>query len=238
MPVESSTKAPDRAAPVWDLSAGRRLAMLLLGYIPLIHAVAIVALAVAPLAGWGPRTMAALALLALYLLPPVMVRTALLMRPLRGERFAVNSNQFLTWWFTAQWQIIFVRLPFLEELLRLIPGLYSLWLRLWGAKVGALVYWAPGCKVLDRHLIEIGDRVVFGVGVRLHPHVITREGGETVLLLAPIRIGDHAMIGGFSLLTAGVRVDHGEMVPAAQALPPFSEWRHGTRVRGARPMVV
>jgi hypothetical protein len=235
---DRADKASAPAAAVWDLSVRRRLAMVVLGFLPLMHGAFTVALAVMPIAGLWPHWMIGLAPVALYVLPPVVVRVVLLARPLSGERFPVDSKEFLIWWFFAQWQMLFSRLPFLEEVLRLFPGLYSLWLRLWGAKVGALVYWAPSCRLLDRQLIEVGDRVVFGVGARLHPHVITRENGETLLILAPVRIGDDAMIGGFSLLTAGTRVHAGEMVPAAQALPPFSEWRHGTRARRVRPMIV
>ena len=117
-----------------------------------------------------------------------------------------------------------------------MPALYSAWLRLWGAKVGALVYWSPGVGISDRQLVEVGRRVVLGMGARLHAHVITRGEGEgggapTELLLAPVQIGDDTLVGGMSLLTPGVRVAPGEVTPGVYALPPFSEWRGGKRVR-------
>ncbi len=60
----------------------------------------------------------------------------------------------------------------MEEILRLIPGLYSFWLRAWGSRVGKLTYWAPQTVILDRGFLEIGDHVIFGAGVRINPHVM------------------------------------------------------------------
>ena len=83
--------------------------------------------------------------------------------------------------------MIFCRLPMLEEIMRLVPGLYSLWLRLWGARVGRLTYWGAGLRILDRSFLHIGDDVIFGAAVRLNPHVLTRnEQGEMELILAGI----------------------------------------------------
>lgn len=41
----------------------------------------------------------------------------------------------------------------------LIPGIFSCWLRLWGAKVGRDVYWTTRLEIADRSLLEIGDRI-------------------------------------------------------------------------------
>lgn len=233
MPDGSSVEPSPAATPVFGLTPRRRLAMVLMGYIPLLHAGGVVALLVGPALGLWASWPAALAPVVLYLLPPLVVRLVLLLRPLEFGETGLDSPTFLTWWLTAQWQVLFNRLPLLEELLRLVPGLYSLWLRSWGARVGALVYWSPGCRVLDRPFIDIGHGVVFGAAARLHPHVIAREAHKpTRLILAPIRIGRDAMIGGLSLLTGGARVHDGEQTPAARALPPFSEVRAGRRVRG------
>jgi acetyltransferase-like isoleucine patch superfamily enzyme len=114
-----------------------------------------------------------------------------------------------------------------------VPGLYANWLRLWGARLGPLIFWSPGCSIFDRQLVEIGGQTVIGAGVKLVPHVIVREAdGVTRLLLAPIRIGQGTLIGGFSVLTAGNEVGAGEMTPATYALPPFAAWHDGKRLRG------
>ena len=128
-------------------------------------------------------------------------------------------------------QMIFCRLPFLEELLRLVPGLYSFWLRLWGAKIGRLTFWAPGLRILDRSFLNIGDDVVTGAGVRLNAHVIEHKNGKPQLHLANISIGHDCQIGGYSLLTAGVIVNESEKVHAFALLPPFSTWHGGKRAK-------
>ena len=118
----------------------------------------------------------------------------------------------------------------LEETLRLIPGLYSLWLRGWGSRIGKLTYWAPRTVILDRGFLDLGDHVILGAGVRLNPHVIERDP-EPTLRLAPIKIGDGAMIGGYSLLTAGTEIAAGEATRAFLISPPFSRWKNGSRIR-------
>ena len=164
-----------------------RAAMVALGYIPLLHlllSLAPVALAASARAGWR---VAWLTPVLLFLAPPLLVRLVTWLRPLPSGAVDPESPQFLLWWFTAQCQVIFTRLPFLEELLRLVPTVYSAWLRLWGAQVGSFVYWSPGVAILDRPLVRIGSRVVFGIGVRLNPHVLAPTAGTPAALhLAPV----------------------------------------------------
>jgi hypothetical protein len=227
----SSVELAHPALPVLDIRPLARLLMVALGYIPLLHCALVGACVAAPVVGWWPLWTLSFAPAALLLLPPLMVRLA----GGRGEgKYEVGSAVYFRWWFCAQWQVVFNRLPLIEETLRLVPGLYSTWLRLWGARLGSLIYWSPGCVVLDRQLVEIGGHTVLGAGARLHSHVITRDSdGVSRLMLAPIRIGEGALIGGLSVLTAGDEIGAGEMTPATKALPPFSIWRNGKRVRGA-----
>ena len=78
----------------------------------------------------------------------------------------------------------------------------------------------------------IGNDVVFGAGVRLNSHVIGKsDDGRLELLLASIEVGDRALIGGYSLLTAGTRISANEASRAFLISPPFSEWKDGKRVR-------
>jgi hypothetical protein len=195
--------------------------MIALGYLPLLHLLLVFASAAAPPA--SGRTRAALALAALYLLPPLAARACGKPLPLPRGRVGLDDPGFLAWWLSAQWQVVFNRLPMLEEALRLVPGAYSAWLRLWGSRVGALVYWSPGVVVLDRGLVEVGDRVVFGAGVRINPHALLSRDGHACLVVAPVRIGAGALVGGHALLTPGVEI------AAGAASPPFRL----VKVRGA-----
>ncbi len=142
----------------------------------------------------------------------------------------MGTRAFFAWWALFNLQVLFCRAPLLEELLRLVPGLYSLWLRLWGARIGRLTYWAAGLRILDRSFLEIGDDVVFGACVRLNPHVLSRNHeGAMELVLATITIGDRALVGGYSLLTAGTEIAPDECTRAMLLSPPFSHWAGGSR---------
>lgn len=197
---------------------GVQLAMLLLNVIPLLHAAGTLACFLTPFPWLAP--------VVLYLLPLIPGRILREMLRSSPESIAVGSPAFLRWWACFQCQVLFMRFPALEEILRLVPGIYSLWLRAWGSCIGKLTYWAPQTVILDRGFLEIGDHVIFGAGVRLNPHVMENE-----LKLASIRIGDGAMIGGYSLLTGGTEIATGERTRAFLISPPFSKWKDGRRTR-------
>ena len=219
----------DNALP---FAAGLRALMVLFGFIPFLHLGASLVLLAAPVAFGTTYKMFLLGLGILYLAGPLVVRVTTLLAPVPHGRFDINSRPFLLWWFTAQWQVLFNRLPVLEELLRMVPGLYSLWLRCWGARVGRLVYWSPGLAILDRPLVEVGSRVVFGVGVRVNPHLLgpdAEAGGRMILTVAPVRIGDDALVGGYSFLPPGAAVAAGEVLPGMKTMRMFTEWRDGKR---------
>jgi hypothetical protein len=204
--------------------------MLLLNFFPLAHLCTLVLIAFANLPAWER---VAGVLFTLLLLPPLLARSVHALAPLSGTRISVESGGFLAWWATAQFQIIFNRLPMIEETLRMIPGVYSSWLRLWGSRIGRLTYWSPGMVVLDREYLDLGDDVVFGAGVRLNGHVILRnQHGRLELAVAPIKIGSGAAVGGYSLLTAGTEIPPGESTRALLLSPPFTVWRDGKRVKG------
>jgi len=210
-----------------------QVAMLLLNALPFCHVAAVVAGTI-----WLPGALAkaAVAIGGIYLVPPTLVRVLLTLRPMPAGSYPFQAPEFLHWWATAQGQILFCRFPFLEEILRLVPGLYSAWLRLWGARIGRLTYWAPEVRILDRSLLEIGDKVIFGAGVRLNPHVIADDvSGVAQLQVGPIRIGDGCRIGGYSLLTAGTVLDSGQTLKAFSLSPPFTTWRAGRRSKIASP---
>ena len=204
----------------------RRLAMIVIGYIPFLLATIVVSTSFVAVRRWGLAWGLVCGIVVLYLFPPLAYRVqSLLFGPPSG-RHSVSSLAFLRWWLSAQLQVIFNRLPMLEEILRITPGLYSAWLRLWGAKIGSLIYWSPGIAVLDRPFLHIGNRVVFGAGVRLNPHVIVPgKTGNAQLWLAPVTLGDDALIGGYSLITSGCTIPAGLSVPAGKYLRPFSTWQ-------------
>ncbi|HEY2920449.1 MAG TPA: hypothetical protein VGK77_15805 [Candidatus Binatia bacterium] len=213
-----------------DLTVKQKLLLLALNFIPLVH-IAVVVFSVFFISlSWLPRALFGAA--ALYLLPPAVAFVVRKLCRICEGRIAFGSKAFFAWWTLLQLQVIFCRLPALEELLRLVPGGYSAWLRLWGARIGRLTFWSPGTLILDRSYLQVGDDVVFGAGVRVNPHVFAKNSaGGFELLLGTVKIGDRARIGGYSLLTAGAAIASDEVTDALLVLPPFSTFKDGKRTR-------
>lgn len=220
----------EKSSVNYSLRTGGKILLLLLNFTPLVHLAACVAMVLfLPLASIWAKAGVGLAML--YLAPALLGR--FFKRGCIGHTHAaIGSRAFFFWWASMQCQMLFGRLPMLEELLRLFPGLYSLWLRLWGSKIGRLTFWAPGTVILDRGFLHLGDDVVLGAGVRFNPHVIRKnKSGDTELQLAPIRLGNRVSVGGYSLLTAGTMIPDDETTRAYLLSPPFSEWNNGKRIK-------
>ena len=204
--------------------------MLALGFYTPLHAAAVAACLLAPWLFGARMTWVPAGLALLYLVPPLVARTLLLVWGPLPPAAALGSGAFLRWWALSQLQLVFNRLPQLEELLRLVPALYSAWLRLWGARIGRLVFWSPGVVITDRQLVEVGDGAVIGMGAKIGPHVVVREpDGTTCLVAAPVVIGAGAMVGGLTVFGPGARIAPGEATHRALVLPPFWSWEHGRR---------
>jgi acetyltransferase-like isoleucine patch superfamily enzyme len=212
------------------LSRWQQLAILLINAISLLHLLILFCLIFFGYAPFIHRLLYGMVFL--YLWPPCAASVVRMLFPIREKRLTVYSKEYFVWWTLFNLQVLFIRMPFFEEFLRIIPGLYSIWLRLWGAKIGRLVYWAPGTTVLDRSFLDIGDHVILGAGVRINPHVqVLNEAGENELLLASITIGGNSVIGGYSLLTSGTVVAPGENLRAFTLSAPFSHWQNGGRLK-------
>lgn len=250
MASELSAETGALKRPAFDLSVRARLAMIALGYLPLLHLAATVVCTAAAGATLGRPAALLTAVAMLYLLPPLgaaLARPSALLTRLEQERCAAGSPAFLRWWYITQWQVVFNRLPVLEELLRLVPGLYSAWLRLWGAKIGAFVYWSPGVKLFDRPFLRFGNRVVIGADTKICPHIIARRElqsdkrehsadvcGGAELVLSPIEIGDDVLVGGSTLLPAGVSIAACEQTPGGRPMAPFARYSNGRHQRTTR----
>jgi len=168
----------------------------------------------------------------IYLLPPILCRILILLygRPL--GTVSSNSPTFIYWWFLTQLQMLFMRLTFLEELLRIFPGVYNLWLNLWGGKVSLFAYWSPGVTVTDRYLINIGRGVVLGGGCRIGAHIVVHRSDDTQLLtLAGVIVDEHSVIGIHAAIGPGCHVHAQETVPAGKILKPFYRWKDGKIIR-------
>jgi hypothetical protein len=216
-----------------------RLGLLLLNGVPLLHAATValpwIATGFLAVPEWGSAAWGAKlgwSIAWLYLAPPLGCRLLFFLFGKPPVRTPAFSRPFFVWWATVQLNALFVRFPAFEELLRLFPGFYSSWLRLWGAKVGRLVFWGGRLTLLDRSFVEIGDDVMVGFGVFITPHFVSRlPDGSLELTIAAPKVGDRALLGGGSGLAPGCEVAPGEMLPATLGLAPFYLWKEGRRRR-------
>src|SRR6478609_2956992 len=101
MPTELSADEP----PVSSWPLGVRCRMLLWNCFPLLHICVVIA------CGW--HVSVPIAVMALYLFPPLLCRMILWFRPLVAGSYQPGSPEFVIWWATAQTQMLFCRLPVL-----------------------------------------------------------------------------------------------------------------------------
>ncbi len=160
-----------------------------------------------------------------YLLPVACFRLHQLAWPLAEGRTRLDEASYAPWWGAYQFQLMYTAFPALEAALRLIPGIYSAWLRLWGSRIGRGVHWTPRVEISDRSLLEVGDGVIFGHRSACYAHLVQRRNGGLILYLRRIRIGRGVQIG------AGSRLRPGASIAAGVVLPVLSDIGVGRRVR-------
>ncbi|NJR18272.1 MAG: acyl transferase [Calothrix sp. CSU_2_0] len=132
------------------------------------------------------------------------------------------GKKYSPWWGSHQIQSIYITFPTLERILRMIPGAFTLWLRLWGAKIGQNIYWTAHIEISDRTLLEIGDNVVFGHACGLYSHVIKPKKNDLMLYVKKIKVGNNVFIGAGSHIAAGVNVVDETFLTACTHLYPNS----------------
>ncbi len=166
-------------------------------------------------AAWPSGWSALLVLFVIYVFPPIVLRVMFRWAPLKTGVSCIDGRAFCPWLAAHHIQAFYDALPYLESLLRVIPGFYSMWLRLWGSRVGYGVEWPVRMDVLDRNMMDIGNRVVFSREVELAAHVRQKmEGTGSRALVRGVRIGSGAFIGAGARIGPGAVVPHGADVPA------------------------
>ena len=158
--------------------------------------------------------------LTLYGLPLLAYRLHNQLYPITEGVSYLQGKAYSPWWGSHQIQLIYIAFPWLETLLRLVPSMFSVWLRLWGADVGRQVYWAPGLEIADRGLLSVGDRAIIGHRVGLYAHVIKPKRKDLMLYVKRIHIGSDSFIGSASRIGPGVVIKSGDYVPVTSDLFP------------------
>ncbi|MBI5247645.1 MAG: acyl transferase [Elusimicrobia bacterium] len=150
---------------------------------------------------------------AVYLLPVLVYRCFVVLYPLELGLSNMAEKKFSPWWASHQIQLLYTAVPVLEAVLRMIPGAYSAWLRLWGSRIGSSVYWTPRMEIHDRGLLNIGDNVIFGHKVELYGHTVTPKRSRLLLYTGLVTVGSGAFVGAGSRLAPGVVIEPGAVVP-------------------------
>jgi acetyltransferase-like isoleucine patch superfamily enzyme len=159
-------------------------------------------------------------LFSLYAFPLLTYRLHQWRYPIVEGIHYLMGKDYNPWWGSHQIQTIYIVLPVLEKILQVIPGAFSAWLRLWGAEVGANVYWVPQVEIADRGLLKIGNNVVFGYQVRLFSHVVKPRKGNLMLYVKSIEVGNNVFIGVGSNIGPGVVLANNVFVQAKTDLYP------------------
>ena len=162
----------------------------------------------------------ALLLFLVYLFPLLCFRVHQRFWPLKEGVSHLIGNDYSPWYGSHQLQLLLIACPFLETVLRLIPGAFSLWLSAWGSQVGRGVYWTPAVEILDRSLLSIGDRAVFGHRCGMSAHIITPRKGNLTLFVARIEIGVGVFLGAGTYVGPGGVIEAGAVVRAGQHVYP------------------
>lgn len=161
----------------------------------------------------------------LYCFPLLIYRIHNYFYPFKEGISYLQGKEYSPWWGSHQLQVIYITFPALEAALRLIPGAFSLWLRLWGAKVGKKVYWTPQLEISDRGLIEVGDYVVFGHGVGIYSHIIKPRKQDLMLYVKKVKIGSNVFLGAWNHLGPGVLIEDGTYVPVFTHVYPNKKFK-------------
>ncbi len=192
----------------------------LLAFFPALHFLAILGALCGFVVAPGLASFALIPVAA-YLFPLLAFRLHNLIHPLHEGTHSIVRG-YSPWFGTHMIQQGFISLRILEEILRLFPGLFAFWLRLWGAQVGKGVYFAPAFEIGDRSLVDIGDGAVFGYGVRMSSHVISpsRAHGGMKIYIKRVTFGARCFIGATSGFGPGVVVKPGALVRATTEVFP------------------
>jgi hypothetical protein len=155
----------------------------------------------------------------LYIIPPLLYRLYALAIPLKNGVSYLKKDAPANGWIVAhRFQILYHIFESLERILRIIPGAYNAWLRLWGSKVGKNVYWTPHTRVGDRTHLNIGDNVFIGNSTYISPHIVRKKTEGFSLIMEEITIESNVFIGTHCTLGPGAHLKEGEELPAFTTL--------------------
>jgi hypothetical protein len=161
----------------------------------------------------------------LFIIPPFIGRLLIVTFGRPRGLLKQRDNAYRVWWALTQLQMPFNRIPLLEELLRLVPGVYSLWIWMWGGHLSSLAYVAPGVIITDRFAIVVERGAVLGMRSAYAGHMALRDkSGAWCVLVETPHVGAHALVGGDAGLGPGAHLLSGASLPYGRQLGPNAIW--------------
>jgi len=135
----------------------------------------------------------------------------------RIGKHAEGGNLWLVYY---NLQAVYVGTSLPETILKFIPFAYSSWLRLWGSKVGRYVNWAPGCQVVDRAHLNIGDRCLVGNLSYLSAHIMKKIDNTYTIYVQSIEIGNDCVMSFRATIGPGAVIKDNSFLTSGQAVYP------------------
>jgi hypothetical protein len=130
---------------------------------------------------------------------------------------ALHGNN---WMVAYQLQQFYTSFPFFERVLKMFPGFYSAWLRLWGAQIGKKVNWTSGCELVDRTHLTIGDRTLIGNHTYISAHAIKKKGDKYLLFVKDVTIGSDVVLAFQCTISPGAIIENQAFVEAGGVVYP------------------
>ena len=131
------------------------------------------------------------------------------------------------WLVSHRLQELYETFEGLERFLKTLPGVYSFWLRLWGARIGGKVNWTAGCKIVDRPFVHIGDRSLIGNQSYLTAHAIKKKDDRYQLFVEEVRVGCDVVVSYASTLAPGAVVGNRAFIESGAVVYPNREIPEG-----------
>ncbi len=161
----------------------------------------------------------------IYLMPLIFHRLHFMFFPFKDGYWILSEKKYNPWWASHMFQFPFIACPWIESLLHFVPGLYSLWLRCWGSKIGKNVYWTPRVEIVDRGLMEVGHNVVVGHISGFCSHMVADIDGKPALVVKKIILGDRVFVGADTQMGPGANVPPKTKLKPKTRLYWRGEWR-------------
>lgn len=133
-------------------------------------------------------------------------------------------------WFAGhKLQELYETFDFLEKALKTLPGVYSAWLRLWGAKIGKKVNWTSGSKLVDRPHIHVGDRSLIGNMSYISAHAIKKKDGKYTLYVKDVYIHQDVVLSYFVTIGPGAWIENGAFIESGAGIYPNQVIKKGEK---------